>query len=146
MEILLGLICTCQVKIIINICTMLIALFGSIFWWKWWDNMAIIYFHFSINPWKNLVSFYPYLKRINDMQHCFWKIHLTNYQFFNLQFAYFNFKWESCTGCMPLAPNSQCQGHGDFINVSIFSFPFNCFLTYDILEQGEVGVYCRHLM
>ncbi len=66
-------------------------------------------------------------------------INLTNYQFFNLQFAYFNFKWESCIPCIPLAPSSQCQGHGDFVNVSTFSNPFNCFLTYDILGQGEVG-------
>jgi hypothetical protein len=42
-------------------------------------------------------------------------------------------------GCIPLAPNSQCQGHGDFITVSTFSFPFNCFLTSDILGQWEVG-------
>jgi hypothetical protein len=42
-------------------------------------------------------------------------------------------------GCMPLASNSQCQDPGDFINVSTFSFPFNCFLNYDILGQGEVG-------
>jgi hypothetical protein len=73
------------------------------------------------------------------MQQCFWMIHLTTNQFFNLQFPYLNFKWESCMGCMLLAPNSQCQAHGDFINVSTFSFPFNCFFAYDILGQGEMG-------
>jgi hypothetical protein len=78
-------------------------------------------------------------KGINDMQQCFWMIHLTTNQFFNFQFVYFNFKWESYMGCIPLAPNSQCQGHGDLIKVSIFSFPFNCFLTSNILGQWEVG-------
>jgi hypothetical protein len=112
MEIFLGLICTCQVKIIVNICTMLNTLFGSLFWWKWWDNMAIISFHFSINPWKNVFSFYQYLKRINDMQQYFWMIHLTTNQIFNLQFAYFNFKWESCMGCILLAQihNAKVKG------------------------------------
>jgi hypothetical protein len=68
--------------------------------------MAIVYFHFSINPWKNVVSFYLYLKRINDTQQCFLDDTSNKLSICIFQIAYFNFKWESCMGCMPLAPSS----------------------------------------